>query len=242
MDTRYIILSKDKNSAAHETDKDQFFYNPTNMTYLMPAANFPYYIQNGLFESALIEWSKQFCRKDAIFLDIGAHTGSYAITLAPFSKKVIAFEPQRMTYYALCGGVALSGATNVECCPFGLGDSSQVGKVPLYIISPDGGGSSIQTPTSCPTLCTEMVEIRTLDSLQLPGPISFIKMDVEQNERNVLEGGIQTIRTHQPIILFEQNDPNMEDTVKYFKDTFGYKVIPVNRIKNMFLAVVDQSR
>jgi FkbM family methyltransferase len=238
MNERYIILSKGKNAPADKSDQDQIIYNPTNLSFLLPATHMPYYSQYGLNEDSLIEWSKQFCRKDAIFLDIGAHTGSYAITMAPYAKKVFAFEPQRMTYYALCGGVALSGAFNVECCPFGLGDESQVGNVPLYIVSTDGGGSTIQTPLSTGSIIgTETVSIRTLDSLELPGPISFIKIDVEQNEKNVLEGGIRTIQANRPVILFEQNDPNSEDMALYFERTFQYTVMPVNNTANMFLAV-----
>ena len=47
-------------------------------------------------------------------LDIGANIGTHTI---PFSKMVYrghvyAFEPQKMTYYGLCGGVALSNLKN----------------------------------------------------------------------------------------------------------------------------------
>ena len=97
MTTRYIILTKDADAAADNNSGNQLISINRSLTYLMPSVNTAYYAERGLFENNLIEWCKQFCSKDAIFLDIGAHTGSYAITLAPFAAKVLAFEPQRQT-------------------------------------------------------------------------------------------------------------------------------------------------
>ena len=138
MTTKYIILTKDERDATDDNRNNQIFFVNKPLTYLMPSVNHTYYAERGLFENNLIEWCKQFCKKDATFLDIGAHTGSYAITLAPYSGKVVAFEPQKMTYYALCGGVALSGATNIDCLKLGLGNESQNGAKTLHIVSNDG--------------------------------------------------------------------------------------------------------
>ena len=103
----YFILNK-------TSDSQQLFNLNGTTTFILPANNIDYYNNCGLFESGLIDWSKQFCSKDRIFLDIGSHTGTYAISLADHSAGVYAFEPQRMTYYALCGSVALSNKTNIH--------------------------------------------------------------------------------------------------------------------------------
>ena len=68
-------------------------------------------------------------------LDIGAHTGTYTVSLAQYCNHVYAFEPQKMTYYALCGSIALSNLTNVTCLNVGLGSNEQVGKQTLNIIT-----------------------------------------------------------------------------------------------------------
>jgi len=158
MTTKYIILTKDERDATDNNQNNQIFFVNKPLTYLMPSVNHTYYAERGLFENNLIEWCKQFCRKDATFLDIGAHTGSYAITLAPYSGKVVAFEPQKMTYYALCGGVALSGATNVECLKLGLGNLAQNGSKTLHIVSNDGGGSTVHAPSDDKILNSEGME------------------------------------------------------------------------------------
>lgn len=76
-------------------------------------------------------------------LDIGAHSGTYTISLAENCKNVYSFEPQKMTFYSLCGSIALSNIKNVTCINTGLGSEEQVGIQKLNIISLDGGGSTL---------------------------------------------------------------------------------------------------
>ena len=235
--TQYIILSKDDRDSIQNNDKNQVFFVNRSPTYLLPAVNHDYYVKHGLFENALIEWCKQFCKKDGAFLDVGSHTGTYAISLAPFAKKVYAFEPQKMTFYALCGGVALSGLHNVECCNYGLGSEDQVGTQVLNIVSSDGGGSTLQDVQGS-VLAKERIEVRKLDdmSASIQEPIVFIKMDVENNELHVLQGAVDTLRRHNyPTILFESNHENVE-LFDFLRKDLGYNIINVSGTFNMFLA------
>jgi len=234
MTTQYIILSKDDRDAVQDNKKNQFFHINRAPCYFLPAHNHEYYVKHGLFESGLIEWCKQFCNPNSVFLDIGAHTGTYAISLASFAKKVYAFEPQKMTYYALCGGVALSSMYNIDCLNYGLGSDDQVGTQTLNLVSADGGGSTLQE-VQCEIIGKERVEVRRLDDMQIQGPISFIKMDIEGNELNAIKGGVETLRRNNyPRILFESNCENVE-LFKFIQD-LGYKIISVSGTFNMFLA------
>jgi len=239
--TKYIILSKDDRDLIQNNDNNQVFFVNRSPTYLLPAVNHDYYVKHGLFESALIEWCKQFCKKDCAFLDVGAHTGTYAISLAPFAKKVYAFEPQQMTFYALCGGVALSGLHNVECCNYGLGSEDQVGTRVLNIVSSDGGGSTLQEVQGS-ALAKERIEVKKLDdmSASIQEPICFIKMDVENNELHVLRGAVETLKTHNyPTILFESNHENVE-LFDFLRKNLGYSIINVSGTFNMFLATYNK--
>jgi len=233
----YFLLTKpNRSDITNETENQIFSLNPGKTIYFLPKTNLPYYCEHGLFEKPIIEWVKQFCHTDRCVLDIGAHTGTYAISLAAYSRMVYAFEPQRMTYYALCGGVALSNLRNIECIPYGLGSSEQVGSMVLNIVSPDGGGSSIHTNWQ-PVLAKERIEIRTLDSFALDN-IGFIKMDVEENELAVLQGAQETLRrSGYPTILFESNQEN-PPLFSYIRG-LGYQIIPIQGQINMFLAVIQ---
>jgi FkbM family methyltransferase len=237
MTTKYIILTKQANDRIDNNTNNQIHWINSGQTYLMPQVNHTYYAERGLFEADLIEWCKQFCSKDALFLDIGAHTGSYTVSLAPYAKSVIAFEPQKMTYYALCGSVALSGLDNVDCIQVGLGSEDQVGDCTLNIVSNDGGGSTLSSNPTNQVLKTETVKVQTLDSLNLNERISFIKMDVEENELRVLQGGMETIvRCGYPKILFESNSQTNVALFDYLREVLGYKIIKISGYFNMYLA------
>jgi FkbM family methyltransferase len=228
----YFILTKPKKFDINCNDKNQVICLRENV-YILPKNNINYYVQNGLFEKSLMEWCRQFCKNDQNMLDIGAHTGTYTISLAENCKHVYSFEPQKMTFYALCGSVALSNITNVTCLNIGLGSVEQVGKQTLNIVSLDGGGSTLHS-SNC-ILQTEEIEIKTLDSLNIDN-IGFIKIDVEDNEYQVLLSGQNTLeRSNYPKILFEMNTENK--VLIDFLKSINYNIISINGYKNMFLAV-----
>ena len=241
MTTKYFILTKEKESPLWENDKNQLVFLNRDLSFILPQVNLDYYSRKGLFESGLIEWSKQLCSKNTLFLDIGAHTGTYALSLADYSKHVYAFEPQKMTFYALCGSVALSSKHNITCLPLGLGSPQQVGISTLKIRSEDGGGSSLLDIEGANILAEEEIRVTTLDTFfndnLITTPVGFIKMDVEYNELNVLHGGIKTLRKYRPKILFEVNtdSPLAKDVFAFLENELQYKIIQVTGADNMFL-------
>ena len=249
MSTSYFLLSKPgkptETPDIESNEKDVIIYPPCGITYILPKNLALCYIEKGLFESQLIEWCKQFiCKKNGgTFLDIGAHTGSWSLTLAPLAKHVYAFEPQKMTYYGLCGGVALSNLKNVTCINKGLGSQEQCGKQRLYIVSDDGGGSTVNPPSSN-VLRQEEIEMITLDSLKIKD-ISFIKMDVEENELAVLQGAAETLkRNNYPPIVFECNEANLALETQhklyiFLSGNLDYNITPITGVSNMFLAHKD---
>ena len=231
--SKYFILSKPNNCDIINDNNNQIIYLKEKI-YILPSNNISYYIKNGLFEKNLIEYCKKFCNKDKNILDIGSHSGTYSISLADYCKNIYAFEPQKMTYYSLCGSVVLSNIKNINCINFGLGSIEQVGMQKLKICSIDGGGSSLHN-NSNNILDTEEIEIRTLDSFDIEN-ISFIKIDVEDNELQVLLGSKNTLmKSKYPTILFEMNIKNIE-LINFLK-SLNYNIISINEYNNMFLAI-----
>jgi FkbM family methyltransferase len=225
MSTKYFILIKN-------TDSNQIMVLNNPNTHILPQVNLDYYTKHGLFEQSLIDWSVQFCQKDKVFLDIGAHSGTYTISLAKYCKTVHSFEPQRMTYYSLCGSVALSNIENVVCHNFGLGAEIQTGEQTLNIVSDDGGGSTVQPIANIKK--TELITVKTLDSMNLHD-IGFIKIDVEGNELNVLQGALHTLKqSAYPKILFESNIYDSE--LFSFLTSIGYSIVKITGYTNMYLA------
>jgi FkbM family methyltransferase len=228
----YFILTKQSNCDIGYDEKNQVIC-VKDKVYILPKNNINYYINNGLFEKNLIEWCKQFCKRDQNILDIGAHSGTYSISLAEYCNKVYSFEPQQMTFYSLCGSVALSNIKNIICLNIGLGETEQVGKQILNIVSLDGGGSTLHHNNN--VLQTEEIEVRTLDSFNIDN-ISFIKMDVENNELQVLMSSETTLKkSNYPKILLEMNETNI--LLVDFLEKIHYNIVPINGYNNMFLAV-----
>jgi hypothetical protein len=62
-------------------------------------------------------------------------------------------------------------------------------------------------------------------------------MDVEENELQVLQGGMETIvRAGYPKILFESNSNTNTALFDYLREILGYKIVKVNGFFNMYLA------
>jgi len=236
MSTNYFILSKNKTLEITNNDNNDYIEFNNKNVYILPSNNLNYYRSNGLFENTLIEWCKQFCDKNKTFLDIGAHSGTYTISLAPYCKQVYSFEPQRLTYYTLCGSVALSNQENVFCLPYGLGSTEQCGIQTLNIISNDGGGSTIHSRDN--VISKEEIIIKTLDECNI-SDISLIKMDVEDNEYYVLLGAKETLkRNNYPKIVFELNNMEVGKKTIDLLNELGYKHHAISGYSNMYLASV----
>ena len=260
--TTYFILTKDASEPVDRDDHNQIV-EPVSLglhtqdVYILPQTNVDYYRHHGLFEKGLIEWSKQLCNPDWVMLDIGAHTGTYAIALANHCQHVYAFEPQKSTYYALCGSVALSNKTDkITCINVALGTEEQSKREnnTLKIRSLDGGGSSLfhisnasnapiasestEITTQIQTLSEEKIHVSTLDDMKIQN-IGFIKLDVEYNELSVIQGGKRTIHQNLPKILFEVNPEdaqNKKDIFDYLTQEFNYKITAISGVNNMYLA------
>jgi FkbM family methyltransferase len=219
----------------------------TDILYIMshPNPTSEHILSKGIFEKPLIEWARDnYGNKEKIFLDIGAHMGTYVFNLAPHFKHSYAFEAQRNTYYGLAGGVALNGLTKkVTAHHCALSSPENVGDLELKIISPDGGGSSIKNlANNTHPLSTEKVEAKTLDSFHIDD-IGLLKIDVEGAELDVLKGAASTlVRNGFPPILFEVwpdawYQEAKEELMDYVR-SLGYRIQRIYS-NNMYLASIN---
>jgi FkbM family methyltransferase len=245
MQIDYVILTRPAGEASVEEarEEEQVFALRRRHVFLLPALDTRHYLEHGLFEQSLIEFAKQLCSRDKLTLDVGAHAGTYSINLAAHSRHVYAFEPQRSTYYALCGGVALSGLVEkITCLNCGLGSPDQVGSQRLLIRSIDGGGSTLHRSSlgdGEEMLGSEEIEVRTLDDWHdgtLP-EVGFIKLDVEANELQVLQGAQRTIGLHRPKVLFEANTcEQLQQVSCHLEAAHDYRIVSLRGYGHMYLA------
>ena len=201
----------------------------------------------GIPEHPLIEFCKQFADSTKRFIDGGAHMGAYSILLADHFASVEAFEAQRRTYFQLCGNIFLNEKTNINPEHVALTNREDAYELKsLYVVSDDGGGSSLIKPDEDQIKHEEIVETTTLDDFEFKD-IGLIKLDVEGAELQVLQGAEWSIMdSNYPPIVFESNGPGAynqkrAELFKYLQVTFGYSVAAIRGFDNMFIAVRQEA-
>ncbi|AYE95600.1 FkbM family methyltransferase [Mycobacterium paragordonae] len=142
-----------------------------------------------------------------VVLDVGANSGQYASSLreAKFERRIISFEPLSTPF-----SVLKKRATKDpfwECRKCALGDMD--GTIRVNVAGNAGHASSSVLPMlaghqeACPEanyIGAEEVPIHRLDSVApdilQPKDVTFLKIDVQGFERQVLAGGRSTVHHH----------------------------------------------
>jgi FkbM family methyltransferase len=196
----------------------------------------------GIPEHQLIEFCRQFGDKTKRFVDGGAHMGAYSILLADEFAQVDAFEAQRRTFMQLCGNIFLNEKDNIKARNLALTSHEDTyGDMTLYIVSDDGGGSTLIKPEDGQIKAKETVETIHIDNYEWDD-VGLIKLDVEGAEKKAIDGARLTIkRSGYPPILFESNGPGAHNQKRaelfnYVKDSFGYAIAAIRGFDNMFIA------
>jgi len=210
--------------------------------------------RTGQWEEYLLTISRVFLQdiKNPLVLDIGANLGAYSIPLAKgiqdVGGTVMAFEPQRIIYYQLCGNVVLNRLDNFIAFNKAVGDYDGEIEMPEinYERNVNIGAFSLDKEYRQHLNMEQFMEskktsvpIIKLDSLILPTQPALIKIDVEGFELNVLKGAeIFLEKFNYPPVMFEAWDLDWfkEDKAKLLKflNYLGYE-ISLN-IKSEFVA------
>ena len=163
------------------------------------------------------------CRGGDVAIDVGANEGFFSYRLAPMFGTVYAFEINS----DLVANLEAWNPGNIRIMPTGL--SSEAQDATLYIPVAHGmeltGWASL-APGNCPDAqshITKPVRVETLDSFAIKN-VSFIKIDVEGHEPQMLQGAEQTIRTNRPIVLVEVKAGNRERVAEFFNQ-LGYEEV-----------------
>ena len=205
---------------AEEIDSD-YFIVPDEMTqylgfHVTPNKRVP--------ETEVIEWCRNnFIQPNKTFVDIGAHIGTYTWLLGPYADKVYAYEPTKRIYNHLCANILLKNLSH-KVDTFNIGLSSKEGQLRFYERQDDGGTNGF-TSYGWKEDNYYDLPVRTLDSYKIEN-ISFIKIDVEGHELEVLKGAQKTLKkSNYPPILFESwanADGHSPGLGKLREDLFDY--------------------
>jgi FkbM family methyltransferase len=143
----------------------------------------------------------EFIQPDSDCLDVGAHEGVVVgemIRLAPHGRHV-AWEP--LPEFA---ELVRNRHPSAEVRQAALSDQAGEREFVLVLDDPGWSGFRERSTPSGGGVEKLMVRCERLDDV-LPPEVrpAFIKIDVEGAEEEVLRGGAETLREHQPVIAFE---------------------------------------
>lgn len=156
------------------------------------------YLRDGnIWESHLQEIMQKYIKPGSTVIDIGAHMGSHTVFMSKIAGnqgQVIAFEPQNKLFSELVMNLKLNECRNVTVCRCAIGQ--HISQIQMEPASPGNEGGTLIGSGG------DIAQMITLDSLKLKN-VSFIKIDVENFEEEVLQGAITTIDKNRPYILIE---------------------------------------
>jgi FkbM family methyltransferase len=152
---------------------------------------------------------KFFASNSEIIFDVGANVGYYAIELGIAMRQtavIHSFEPIPESFEQLQKNVILNSAADKVICNQSAISNSE-GEMVLY--KPRTSGSSASSARNLhPNEEVETVEVpmTTLDKYMISHSLEkldLLKIDVEGSELMVVEGALESIQRHQPVIFAE---------------------------------------
>jgi FkbM family methyltransferase len=152
-------------------------------------------------------------------LDIGANLGLFTAALSRLvgpQGHVFAFEPMPETFRLLTYNSRLFPHSNVTLINAAASSASAL--VGMEMPTSESGLPDIY----CAHVVDQPTSLRSfalpVDALAIPARVSFVKIDVEGHELQVLQGIAKLLREHAPLLVVEGKD----QAVKEFLDAHGY--------------------
>lgn len=175
-----------------------------------------------------LEWVvDKFAKRGSVAVDVGANLGFASIIMAAKvgdDGEVFAIEPNPCLYHKLQKAFSLNGFKNCHILQCACSSSADIAN--FFIDESDHTQSRV-------TQEGVGIEIQalTLDHIlkHVKKPISFIKIDVEGYEFDVLSGAAEIIDKHRPVIVFETGMHTSEQILEIRKllNSLNYEVIGV---------------
>ena len=189
------------------------------------------FTQNQRYDRQTLEIIREVCHATANAVDVGCHKGEIMDIIlenAPNGQH-FGFEPLP----DLFEGIKDKYPSNVQLFELGLSNKKGTASFNYVISNPSYSGLQkrrYDKPNEEDTTIT--IQINRLDDV-LPKDlrVDFIKIDVEGGEYLVLQGAEQTIKQHQPVIVFEHGEGGAdqygiqpEQVYEFLVDNCGMKI------------------
>jgi FkbM family methyltransferase len=168
----------------------------------------------GTYDPDIVARVAEFVQPDSLVLDVGASLGLWTVQLGKIAAargaRLWAFEPNPANTPWIERNVALNvlGDT-VTANEFGLGDKAE-SSILVGVEYGVGNGTIMparnaagQAPPASEKHPRIPITLRRIDEIELPAPVSFIKLDVEGFEPAFMRGATELIERDRPVIFGE---------------------------------------
>jgi len=234
-----------KNSSIKKTilSKELSYYTTKTGNYYLPTHAYNDVIKKAIindevFDKPIVEIATKYIRKGSTVLDVGSNFGQMAILFSNITGEqgiVHAFDADDFIFSILEKNISANKKENIiphfgavhdklnETLYFPTQDFERFETYGSYGLdySNQKNGRPVNT--------------LTIDSLDIKGDISFIKIDVQGGDLFALKGAIETIKKHQMPIIFEYEYLFEEELNLNFQEYVDF----VNEINYKFERVIN---
>lgn len=146
---------------------------------------------------------------NGVFLDLGAHLGIFALTLAAAGHHVIAVEPHPRHAELLRASASANGLTDLQVVEAAVGEVS--GSIPLVLYGPWSHARPEASVEPALVPAAEVINVRatTVDELLADlgiQRVDLVKMDLEGSEVAALRGMTRLLQPPEsPSVVYERN-------------------------------------
>lgn len=181
-----------------------------------------------VYEVEKTEFIRNHCKPGTTAIDIGAHLGIFSVILARLvgpQGKVYSFEPTPFTYQVLKKTIRINKLEKIVKAEqyavsenngettFYVHDTSEISNANTSVAHNDTGVKPIRVTTI------------SLDSLLNNNDLknlSFIKIDAEGAELEILKGAEEVIAKYKPYITLEVHPNNFADAAETQRNIYGF--------------------
>lgn len=174
----------------------------------------------GIYETEFQHLLQTLVKPDMVAYDVGANAGFFTLALSRLvgaGGKVLAFEPQPGNAAKIVRHLQLNSVTNAVLvqaavgrhaglCAFDIGKDDYQGRI-------TGAESVLQVP---------VIGLDELLATGTPVP-DLIKMDIEGGEFEALNGALNLLRTHRPVLLLSVHGPEQDEKCRELLRRVGYR-------------------
>ena len=179
---------------------------------------------------------KKFIKSGTDSIDVGVYRGVYSYEMSKYSEKVHSFEPNPIIFKYINKNLK-KFIKNINLYNFALSNQNKTMNLKIPIRNSNSnkeifeeyyemGKATIHNENNIENYENFEIQTKTIDELSFDNKISFIKIDVEGHELEVIEGAKNTIKRDKPVLLVEIEKQYTKKEVAEsinFINSLGYK-------------------